>query len=56
MNDDVLDHIIKLCKNEMRMCKSDYLIHVGGKESALETYKKVLEILMQMRETGQTSV
>lgn len=49
MNKDVLDHIIKLTEHEMDMCKLDLLIHEGGKESALETYEKVVKALTKMK-------
>lgn len=48
MNNDVLDHIIKWCKEQLRYCESGILIHDGDKESALETYEKVIKTLTDM--------
>jgi len=49
MNDDVMNHIIKLVKNEIEMCHGGMLIHDGGKESAIETYQAVVQMLTEMR-------
>ena len=35
MNDDVINHAIKWCNDQMRMCESGFLIHDGGKDDAL---------------------
>jgi hypothetical protein len=49
MNADVIDHVIKWCKNEMRMCESGNLVFKGGKEDALKTYRTVIKKLEGMR-------
>jgi hypothetical protein len=50
MNDDVLNHVIKFCKDAEYMCKLGNLMHEGGKESALETYTRIIEMLTDMKD------
>ena len=50
MNEDVIDHIIKFCENEVRMCEMGNLIHEGGKESALATYARIIQMLIDLRD------
>lgn len=49
MNENVLEHVIKHIKHEMYYCARGILIHKGGKESALETYEKVINTLSKMQ-------
>jgi len=48
MNKDVLQHVIKIIRNEMRMCEWGNLIHDGGKEDALQTYGHILQMLQEL--------
>ena len=49
MNADVIDTIIKYCKNEMRMCEMGIARYDGGKEDALKTYRAIIEKLEGMK-------
>jgi hypothetical protein len=53
MNDDVINHAVKWCKDQMTMCQDGFLIHDGGKDDALATYQVILEMLTEMKEKTQ---
>lgn len=49
MKDDVINHAIKWCNDQMRMCESGFLIHDGGKDDALATYQAIIRMLEEMK-------
>ncbi|MFW9804178.1 MAG: hypothetical protein ACFFFC_16070 [Candidatus Thorarchaeota archaeon] len=48
MNEDVIEHITKWVKDQKIQCEYGNLIHDGGKDSAIETYEEVIQMLTGM--------
>ena len=49
MNEDVINHVVKKVKEEMDRCQDGSMIHDGGKEDALATYRAIIKMLEEMK-------